>query len=167
MLLKLPSRSSEQGRASKQWPIIGDFFSFLPPGVEFTFDNMKQNICKELTNYMHNQLPKEDGLIVAWFINPSVPIQAEAVLIPKDIELIRELLSSRMLSALQKGVPYKISEPLLGESVLATSGAKWAKQRAVLDHGFVPTIMVRTWRRHELNNIVFNRSYSFLLLCKL
>lgn len=113
----------------------------VPKDKPFTTENVGKYYFKRLSEIMFEELDKDDGLFCGWSLNPNIPGHLAATIIPKDIRLVRQLLSTKMMPSLAKGRAYRISEPLIGEGVLATSGHKWARQRAVLDHGFVPKIL--------------------------
>ena len=113
----------------------------VPKDKPFTTANVGKHYFRRLSEIVFEELDKNDGLVCVWNLNPNIPGHASVSIIPKDIRLVRQILSTKMLPSLEKGRAYRISSPLIGEGVLATSGHKWARQRAVLDHGFVPSIL--------------------------
>ena len=125
----------------KRFSVFGSALAMIPPDVEFSRENLQKNYFIRLMDILYNELGEDDGLFCAWSFNPDIPGIARAVLIPKDIKLVRELLSTKMLPYLVKGRAYDLAGPLIGEGVLSSSGEAWARQRAVLDHGFVPKIL--------------------------
>ena len=76
-----------------------------------------------------------------YFINSNFPLNVFGVIIPTSMETVRELLSHKMLDYLEKGVMYRISKPLIGDSVLPTSHAAWAKQRPLVEKGFAHEVV--------------------------
>lgn len=140
LLFKLPGQKIQQETSKRSW-FAGSALCMVPEDVEFSRENVRRYYVKRLSTIMLEKLGKDDGLFCGWAINPDIPGHAAAIIVPKDIEIIRQLLSTRMLPHLKKGRAYTVTKPLIGEGVLSSSGPKWAEQRKVLDHGFVPRIL--------------------------
>eukprot|EP00924_Labyrinthula_sp_SR-Ha-C_P001287 augustus_masked-scaffold_7-processed-gene-19.97-mRNA-1 protein AED:1.00 eAED:1.00 QI:0/-1/0/0/-1/1/1/0/436 len=60
-----------------------------------------------------------------------------------DMDLIRQLTSSKNLRNVKKGITYKIAAPLIGRGILSvpTYGSSWEHQRNILDKGFAEQII--------------------------
>lgn len=138
--MKLPGQSIQAEVRKKFW-LFGSGVAMIQRDLEVTPENIRRNYFIRLMEILYDELGEDDGLYCAWSFNPEIPGVARAILIPKDILLVRELLSTKMLPYLVKGRAYDVAKPLIGEGVLSSSGPQWARQRAVLDHGFVPSIL--------------------------
>eukprot|EP00511_Aplanochytrium_stocchinoi_P000404 CAMPEP_0204823016 /NCGR_PEP_ID=MMETSP1346-20131115/1189_1 /ASSEMBLY_ACC=CAM_ASM_000771 /TAXON_ID=215587 /ORGANISM="Aplanochytrium stocchinoi, Strain GSBS06" /LENGTH=528 /DNA_ID=CAMNT_0051949539 /DNA_START=128 /DNA_END=1711 /DNA_ORIENTATION=+ len=138
-LLKLPHLKSKERNKHQNW-IQGDFNQMLPKDMPFTQDNVAKNSI-EVTLRLLDDLDKEEGLMVKWYLNPELPLPPAGIIVLKDINLIRQLTSTKMMPKMVKGMAYDFSKPLIGEGILATSGSKWHKQRVIVEQGFLPPVM--------------------------
>lgn len=79
---------------------------------------------------------REDGIMRMFVVSRSVPFVCFAVIMPLSIEVVREMTSQKNMDQFDKGKSYTIAHPLIGDSVLPTSGPEWAAQRPILERGF-------------------------------
>ena len=63
------------------------------------------------------------------------------MILPTKIEVVREILSHKSMEDFNKGFAYKVSHPLIGDSVLSTSREQWAPQRPIVERGFAHEVV--------------------------
>lgn len=83
------------------------------------------------------------GILCLWVLNPEHFIfhsnltgGPRGAVIIRDISLVRECTSTKNLGKFVKGRAYGVSRDLIGDSVLATTGEVWHRQRKVIEKGF-------------------------------
>jgi len=142
--LKLPSLPEDD-----QTLILGSATTerFLE-GKPLTMETIRRQMMRGLRLRLE-ECPeiRQQGLLNLWFLNGRL-----SRMIPNNINIIiitgmdeaRFILATKNQHLYQKGQPYEISHPLIGDSVLSTSGEPWKKQRYILDHGFKDDIMARS-----------------------
>ena len=85
---------------------------------------------------------KKDGMMRFVGGAPWVPLLNQlAVVVPTDLRVVREILASRSMPRFRKGISYDVADPLIGQSILHSSGPFWAAQRPVVEKGFSHTVM--------------------------
>ena len=99
-----------------------------------------KNFITAAENMFNEKLPGE-GLVCLWIMNPRYTPYPLNNVIVRDMELCRQLLSSKMLPVLVKGRGYKISHDLIGDGILSTSHEAWHKQRIVIEKGFTQELI--------------------------
>lgn len=106
-----------------------------------TTESISKHVFETLSSVLQRDEVKHEGVVNFWFLNPRLAGPPLSILFPKDIEVIRQLLSTKNMSKLKKGRPYIISKELIGDGVLATTGSVWHKQRVVVEKGFTNKLM--------------------------
>mmetsp|Transcript_17811 Transcript_17811/g.32859 ORF Transcript_17811/g.32859 Transcript_17811/m.32859 type:complete len:547 (-) Transcript_17811:74-1714(-) len=166
ILKKLPTIHPE----TKEHPLLGYVNSDgMLQGNPANIDAIKNQFVRFFREEVQRD-PKlrREGVLNMWYCNSkigqAIPNTMNQVIVfgmPK----LRTLLATKNQGRLSKGFSYRVSEPLLGQGVLASSGPTWAHQRQVLDLGFkdkilkksIPDItktvmtMVNKWERFAAN----------------
>jgi len=135
ILLKLP------GPRVANWALLNSTIRrMLPEGDKVNQENVSIHLVNILMKLVLSEEQRDEGLFALWFLNPRYPFHSRAPVFVYDIDLIREILSTKNL-AFSKGRAYEVTHPLIGDGVLSTSGETWAHQRVVLEKGFTRDLL--------------------------
>lgn len=112
---------------------------FFAPGEPYSVEAMTRRLVGRLTKLARDY--RKEGLmrlLVAW----RTPLLNNlGLIVVTDARIARELLAAKNQPDYEKGIMYAVSAPLIGESVLRTSGPTWAAQRPVIEKGFSHSVM--------------------------
>ncbi|GBG33335.1 Cytochrome P450 4V2 [Hondaea fermentalgiana] len=138
MLLALPSLGSDPTREGRLfgWATSEEFLQGLPVSL----DSIRTKILGALRRRLERDPGlRKKGILAMWRLNSTIARNVPNVactVVVHGADEVRELLSKKNLDKFLKGEAYKVSKPLIGRSVLATSGPEWHDQRLILEHGF-------------------------------
>jgi len=141
MLKRLPSLGSDPNQEALifGWPASKEFLQGSST-MRVSLDSFRRNLLGGLRRRLERDPElRAKGVLNVWMLNSRI-----ATKIPNMLNLVvvhgpqevRELLSAKNLDKCVKGQAYEASAPLIGRSILATSGQEWHEQRLILEHGF-------------------------------
>lgn len=114
----------------------------LPPGQgfdpEYNVEHMIENMQKV------SRMSEGHGFFRLYALNSNIPCNLLGIIVVRNIEVAREILSHKAMEDYDKGMMYKVSHQLIGDSVLSTSREKWAPQRPVVERGFAHDVVGRS-----------------------
>lgn len=143
ILLQLPTAIRPESKKNSL-----DFFGMImrnSPVDKFSFEAFsKYFVAGAMSAFDENE-----GVFANWSMNPNVVPMPVCDVYILDGDLARTLLSTKMLPKLKKGRAYQISDQLIGQSVLSTSGNAWHRQRIVIERGFTESLI-----RKQFNMVV-------------
>lgn len=77
---------------------------------------------------------EDGGMVRLSLLNSRIPLSVGANVILSDMHFAREMLSHTASEQhWHKGMAYEVSKPLIGDSILSTSGKEWHAQRPVVE----------------------------------
>eukprot|EP00924_Labyrinthula_sp_SR-Ha-C_P012580 maker-scaffold_10-snap-gene-11.2-mRNA-1 protein AED:0.00 eAED:0.00 QI:66/1/1/1/1/1/2/111/542 len=140
LLLKIPTvHPKEEDKYKPNW--FGTVKSIASDDRLSTHDGLQRYYYPLVKKLFHENL-KDEKMGVIWILNPNVTLVFPlAIVLVTDMDLVRELLSTKMLSKQRKGNSYLVANPLTGNGALTTSHGVWHKQRIILDKGFTQSIL--------------------------
>lgn len=110
------------------------------PNQKFTPEaTAKYLVSAQIKNFKEHG--NGEGLLCNWGFNPKYTLKPFASVHLFDVELARELLSTKNLDKIQKGKAYEVSNQLIGQGVLTTSGDVWHRQRIIIERGFTEKLI--------------------------
>ncbi|KAH9253506.1 hypothetical protein BASA81_008553 [Batrachochytrium salamandrivorans] len=95
---------------------------------------------------------EDGGMVRMMLLNSRIPLGVGSHVIISDMDFAREMLSHTASEQhWHKGMAYEVSKPLIGNSILSTSGEEWRSQRPVVEQAMThmmqsPTTMDRVVR---------------------